>query len=157
MTTADPLFIGVDLGGTNIEAAAVRNGKILQIKKKKTRPEKGVDAVIDRIEATVRKAMKKMDAAPSDFAALCIGAPGAVDPATGMVHDAPNLDWRDVPLGPRLQERLEIPVIVDNDVNVGVLGEYVYGAGRGALHMVGIWVGTGIGGGIVVDGHALYG
>jgi len=150
-------FIGVDLGGTNIEAAVVRNGQVLTSKKKKTRPEKGAEAVIDHIEATVRKAMKKMDAEPSDFAALCIGAPGAVDTVTGIVHAAINLGWNDVPLGEELQARLGLPVFVDNDVNIGLLGEYVYGAGQGALHMVGIWVGTGIGGGVIVNGQSLYG
>ncbi len=157
MSKKEPVFIGVDLGGTNIEAAAVRNGQVLNSQKKKTKPEKGTDAVIERIAATVRKVMKKMDAQPSDFAALCIGAPGAVDTASGIVHAAPNLDWSEVPLGRELQERLGLPVFVDNDVNIGLLGEYVYGAGRGALHMIGIWVGTGIGGGIIVNGQSLYG
>ena len=151
------MFIGVDLGGTNIEAAAVCNGQVLASKKKKTRPEKGVDSVIGRIEKTVRRVFKKMDAAASDFQGLCIGAPGAVDLATGMVRAAPNLGWKDVPLGKELQARLGLPVFVDNDVNVGVLGEYVYGAGQGALHMVGIWVGTGIGGGIIVNGQLVNG
>ena len=157
MGATDRLFIGVDLGGTNIEAAAVCNGQVLASKKKKTRPEKGVDSVIGRIEKTVRRVFKKMDAAASDFQGLCIGAPGAVDLATGMVRAAPNLGWKDVPLGKELQARLGLPVFVDNDVNVGVLGEYVYGAGQGALHMVGIWVGTGIGGGIIVNGQLVNG
>jgi glucokinase len=157
MPTTDPVFIGVDLGGTNIEAAAVRNGKVLASQKNNTRPEKGAEKVIGRIADTVRQVAKKMDARPSDFAGLCIGAPGAVDPATGIVRAAPNLDWRDVPLGEGLRERLGLPVVVDNDVNIGVLGEYVYGAGRGALHMVGIWVGTGIGGGIIINGQLVNG
>jgi glucokinase len=157
MPTAEAVFIGVDLGGTNIEAAAVRNGEVLAREKKKTRPEKGADSVIDRIEETVRGVMERMGATPPDFAGLCIGAPGAVDPATGTVRTAPNLDWKDVPLGEQLRERLGLPVFVDNDVNVGLLGEYVYGAGRGALHMVGIWVGTGIGGGLIVNGQLVSG
>lgn len=158
MGSKDPIFIGVDLGGTNIEAAAVRNGKVLKSKKKKTHADEGVDVVIDRIEKTVRKLFKKMDADADDFAGLCIGAPGAVDIATGVVREAPNLaGWQNVPLGDALQERLGLPVTVDNDVNIGVLGEYVYGAGRGSLNMVGIWVGTGIGGGIVVNGQPVHG
>ena len=78
------------------EAAAVRNGEVLALKKKKTRPEKGVDSVIGRIEETVRRLFKKMDASAWDFEGLCIGAPGAVDLATGIVRAAPNLDWLDV-------------------------------------------------------------
>ncbi|MGC9398097.1 MAG: ROK family protein [Anaerolineae bacterium] len=158
MTLNEPVFIGVDLGGTNIEAAAVQNGKVLQSKKKKTHAEEGVETVLDRIEKTVRRLFEKLDAEAEDFAGLCIGAPGAIDIATGVVREAPNLPgWKNIPLGKILQERLGLPVTVDNDVNVGVLGEYVYGAGRGALDMVGIWVGTGIGGGLVVNGQPVHG
>lgn len=154
---SEPMFIGVDLGGTNVEAAAVRNGKVLASKKKKTRAEKGVEEVLDRIEAVIRKVIKKMDADPADFEAVCIGAPGVVDIQAGIVREAPNLNWQDVPLAEELRERVGIPVLLDNDVNIGVLGEHVYGAGRGALHMVGVWVGTGIGGGIIIDGKPHYG
>ncbi len=113
MPTADAVFIGVDLGGTNIEAAAVRSGEVLARKKKKTRPERGVDTVIGRIEEAVRGLMEKMDATPSDFAGLCIGAPGAVELTTGIVRAAPNLDWEDVPLGSELRARLGLPVVVE--------------------------------------------
>lgn len=89
--------------------------------------------------------------------AICVGAPGAVDHITGLVRKAPNLDWTDVPLAPILEERLGIPVFVDNDVNVGVAGEYSSGTGQGADHMVGIFVGTGIGGGVIINGELLYG
>lgn len=154
--SASPLIIGVDLGGTNIEAAAVRDGDVLASKKKKTKPYKGTEAVIDRIEKTIRKVLDKIDD-PSEVAAICIGAPGAVEPNTGIVLTAPNLGWEDVPLADELSSRFDIPVIVDNDVNVGVVGEHVHGAGQGALHMVGIFVGTGIGGGIIVDGTPHYG
>ena len=154
---SDPLIIGVDLGGTNIEAAAVRGGEVLASKKKKTRASKGVDVVIKRIGKTVRKVMDKMDNDASDYSALCIGAPGAIDPKSGVVHSAPNLNWTDVPLGERLEADLDLPVIVDNDVNIGVLGEHVYGAGKGTLNMIGIFVGSGIGGGLVVDGTPHYG
>ncbi len=158
MASKDPMFIGVDLGGTNIEAAAVQSGKVLKSKKKKTHADEGVETVLDRIEKTVRKLFDKMDAEAGDFDGLCLGAPGAVDTSTGVVREAPNLPgWQDIPLGDELEDRLGIPVVVDNDVNIGVLGEYVYGAGRGSLNMVGIWVGTGIGGGIVVNGQPLHG
>jgi glucokinase len=151
------LIIGVDLGGTNIEAAAVRGGTVLASKKKKTKADRGAEVVIDRIETTVRKMMDKMDATPSDFEALCIGAPGAVDPETGVVREAPNLNWKNVALGEQLRERFDLLVMVDNDVNIGVMGEHAYGAGKGARHMVGIFVGTGIGGGLVIDGKPHYG
>ncbi|PEN11486.1 ROK family protein [Longibacter salinarum] len=153
----DPLIIGVDLGATNIESAAVRGGDILASDKKKTRPEKGVDAVIERIAKTVRNTIDDMDASKDDFEALCIGAPGAVDIEAGVIKSAPNLGWTNVPLGDLLEEELEMPVLVDNDVNIGVLGEHVYGAGKGTLDMIGIFVGTGIGGGLVLNGTPHYG
>lgn len=102
MTTKDGLFLGVDLGGTNIEAAAVQYGEILASKKTQTQAHKGAIIVIERIEKAVREVMTKMDRPQSDFKALCIGAPGAVNLETGMVNDAPNLDWTDVPLGKEL-------------------------------------------------------
>ena len=154
---SEPIIIGVDLGATNIEAAAVRGGDILASKKKKTRAREGVDVVIERIGTTVRKVMDKMDAEAADFEALCIGAPGAVDIESGVVQSAPNLNWTNVALGDLLEEELGMPILVDNDVNVGVLGEHVYGAGKGALDMVGIFVGTGIGGGLVLNGTPHYG
>jgi len=154
---SEPIFIGVDLGATNIEAAAVRGGEVLASKKKKTRADEGVEVVFDRIEKTVRKVFAKMDAEAGDFAALCIGAPGAVDAASGIVRSAPNLDWHDVSLGAVLEERLDLPVMLDNDVNIGVMGEHVYGAGKDADDMVGIFVGTGIGGGLVINGTPHHG
>ena len=157
MGTTDGLFIGVDLGGTNIEAAAVQDGQVLASKKIKTKAGKGAKAVIKRIGKTIRAVMEKMDAQPSDFQALCIGAPGAVELETGVVNSAPNLGWKDVPLAAELQKRLGIPVFVDNDVNIGTAGEYAYGAGQGAEHMVGVFVGTGIGGGVIINGEIHYG
>lgn len=152
MTETDRLVIGVDLGGTNIEAAAVRGPAVLASKKKKTRAEEGAEAVIDRVVLTVDGVREKLGDDADEVAALCIGAPGAIDPATGVVRHAPNLDWHDVALGEALRERTGLPVSVSNDVTIGVLGEHVYGAGKGALHLVGVWVGTGIGGAVVVNG-----
>ena len=108
LSETEPLIAGVDLGGTNIEAATLRARTVLAAQKKKTKASRGAEAVIDRIETTVRTMMKKMDATPSDFEALCIGAPGAVDPDTGVVRKAPNLNWTNVPLGERLRERLDL-------------------------------------------------
>lgn len=157
MSATKGLFLAVDLGGTNIQAAVVHKGKILTSKKTVTQAKKGSEVVIDRIERVLRQMMSKIDKSPSDFEALCIGAPGAVNLETGMVNEAPNLDWINVPLGMELEARLDLPVFVDNDVNIGTAGEHAYGAGRGAHHMVGIFVGTGIGGGVIINDHLHYG
>lgn len=76
-----------------------------------------------------------------------------MDPVRGLVYEAPNLGWKDVPLGPELKKQLGVPVLVENDVNVGVVGEHALGAGQGAQELVGIFVGTGIGGGIISRGE----
>ena len=93
----------------------------------------------------------------NQFRQIGIGAPGPLDPATGVVIFAPNLGWRDVPLKAELEARVGFPTFVDNDVNVGTLGEHVFGAGRGVQNVVGIFVGTGIGGGIILQGELFHG
>jgi glucokinase len=89
--------------------------------------------------------------------AVSIGAPGAVDPEHGVVYHAPNLGWDAVPLGAKLGKLLRVPVFAENDVNVGLVGEHVLGAGRGAQDLVGIFAGTGIGGGIILQGQLYLG
>lgn len=146
--------VGVDLGGTKILVAVVdAENKVRGEAKQATRAEEGQDAVIERIVATVRKALDDADAKLSAVEALGVGAPGATDFATGVVHYAANLGWHDVPLAERLQSHLGAPVFVDNDVNVGTLAEYLLGAGQGVQHLAAMFVGTGIGGGLVVNGQ----
>jgi len=152
---AGAYVLGIDLGGTKILAAVVdEDGRIVARAKNATRPDLGPDGVIERIVSTIQTAVKTADVTDSDVVAIGIGAPAPVNPNTGVLYAAPNLPgWDRVELGPRLHERMGIPVVVDNDVNVGTLGEYVLGAGQGAGDMVGIFVGTGVGGGIIIDGQ----
>lgn len=147
--------LGIDLGGTKILAALVdADGKIIAEAKKKTRPALGPDGVIERIVATAKEAVAAGGATLDDVLAVGIGAPGPVIFDTGVVCDAPNLPgWDSIPLGDRLKRSLNVPVFVDNDVNLGTLGEYMLGAGRGVQDMVGVFIGTGIGGGVVIDGR----
>jgi glucokinase len=149
------LAIGVDLGGTSLRAAAVdEKGRVLGRGDAKTRPQEGRKAVFERLVQVIEEACAEADA---KVGGVGIGVPGAVNAATGEVHFAPNLDWRNVPLGPELSQRVGAPVVLDNDVNVAVLGEQRFGAARGRDHVVGVWVGTGIGGGLVVDGKLVRG
>ncbi len=149
------LVVGVDLGGTKILAAVVTaDGKILGQAKRKTKPETGIESVIERIVKTVDDALGSAKVARTDVRAVGIGAPGPIDPDTGTVLMAPNLNgWENVPLAKTLSEQLGVPVFLDNDVNVGTLGEFVYGAGRGAKDVIGVFVGTGIGGGLIIGGQ----
>ncbi len=146
--------MGIDLGGTKILAAVVdTSGVIVGMAKKKTKADLGPDAVVKRIIDTATDAMTAAKTSIKEIAGVGVGAPAPVDYKTGVVYSAPNLPgWDEVPLGARLQAEFGVPVRVDNDVNLGTLGEFSLGAGRGCRHMVGVFVGTGVGGGIVVDG-----
>jgi len=152
------LVIGFDLGGTKMHAAAVdAQGHVLHSERQKTLAGDGVDAVIERMVALIGRVRNELGERAADVRALCIGVPGAVDDASGVVTTAPNLGWSDVPLAQRISSAINLPVYLDNDVRVAVLGEHAYGIGRGARTMVGIFVGTGIGGGIIVGHHAHHG
>ncbi len=150
--------VGVDMGGTNVVAAIVDSeNQVLSRKKISTDAEDGAEVTISRIADAVREAIGKAAIQPEEVRAVGIGAPGPLDPETGVVIFAPNLKWNNVPLGGTLGQNLGIPVFVENDVNVGTLGEYELGAGRGARYVVGMFVGTGIGGGIILDGELYHG
>ena len=154
----DSNVIGVDMGGTKILAAVVNaEGKILGTAKIPTKADKGASVVIDRIAHCIQKAVDKSRADTASLQAVGIGAPGPLDPGTGVVIFAPNLGWTDVPLKTELENRVGIPTFVDNDVNVGTLGEHAFGVGKGVSTLVGIFVGTGIGGGIIMDGKLFHG
>ena len=150
--------IGVDMGGTKILSAVIdAEGNILGTAKVPTKADAGTSAVIDRIADSIQKAVDKSGVDNTSIQAVGIGAPGPLDPETGIVIFAPNLGWRDVPLKTELEARVGIPTFVDNDVNIGTLGEHVFGAGKGVQNVVGIFVGTGIGGGIILQGELFHG
>ncbi|RME80755.1 MAG: ROK family protein [Caldilineae bacterium] len=158
MSASQQYYIGIDLGGTKILAAVVdETGKIHGRAKRKTVPAKmegDPPLIADRIARTAREAMEEAGLVPEEIAAIGASAPGPVDIQKGRVYRAVNLpNWeKPYDLGPELQKRLGRPVVVDNDVNVGTLGEATYGAARGFDDVIGIFVGTGIGGGVILDG-----
>lgn len=150
--------VGVDMGGTKILSAVIdAEGNILGTAKVPTKADEAPSVVIDRIADSIQKAINKSDVNEASIEAIGIGAPGPLDPVTGIVIFAPNLNWRDVRLKDELETRVGIPTFVDNDVNVGTLGEHAFGAGRGVQNVVGIFVGTGIGGGIILKGELFHG
>lgn len=152
------LYIGVDLGGTNVTAGVVdAEHHVIAREKKKTKAERGQEGVVDRIARCVREAITQAGAADERIGGVCIGAPGAIDIDKGVVVNAVNLRWKDYPLAKMLEEKLGLPVTLDNDVNVGTWGEHVAGAGRKYDDMLGIFVGTGIGGGLVIGGKLYHG
>ncbi|RKU30730.1 ROK family protein [Candidatus Poribacteria bacterium] len=150
--------VGVDMGGTKILAAIVdEEGNILGTSKIRTNAKDGSSNVIDRIADCIQMVIQGTDVSRDSIQGVGIGAPGPLDPETGVVIVAPNLGWENVPLKSELEERIDIPTYVDNDVNVGTLGEHTYGAGQGIKNIVGIFVGTGIGGGIIMNGELFHG
>lgn len=158
MAKADQRYIGIDLGGTNIQAAVmVGDGKLLARDSTKTKADQGAEAVIDRIEKVVDKVVATAGINRNDLAGLGIGAPGAINVNDGVVIKAVNLGWEDYPLAKTLKKRLDLPVLVDNDVNVGTWGAYRAGAAQKFSNVLGVFVGTGIGGGLVLGGELYHG
>lgn len=155
LSLAGTYLVGVDLGGTKIMAAVVDNrGHLVARAKMPTGAEGGPDQVLGRIQTVVEKTLEKAGVGREAVAAVGVGAPAPVDPAAGVVYAAPNLPgWDRVPLGHCLTQMLGMRVFTDNDVNVGTLGEHVLGAGQGVRDMVGVFVGTGIGGGVILGGE----
>jgi len=147
-------LIGVDIGGTNIKLALCdQRGRLKDKRTFSTTSFKGKRALIDGIMSRIEELVLGAGLKKRDIIGVGIGAPGAVDIRTGTVHYLTNIpDWREVPLGSILKKRLGIPVFVDNDVNVMALGEVYFGAGKGAVNMLCITLGTGVGGGLILDG-----
>lgn len=145
-------YLGIDLGGINVAAAVVdEEGTILGRGRLPT-PRTGAGDVADAMAAAARQAAEAADCCLNDIMAVGIGSPGAIDPLDGIVEYWSNLDFRDVPLASMLKERLGRTVYLENDANAAALGEYAAGAGRGCSSLVAITLGTGVGGGAVLDG-----
>ncbi len=146
--------VGVDLGGTQIRAVlADRKGTVIARDQRMTEADEGPAAVIARVIDSIRTVT-----GDANVAAIGIGAPGPIDPHRGIVLMGPNLPgWKHVDLRNALYEPFGVPVFVGNDANLAALAEHRYGAGRGVDHMIYITQSTGIGMGIIVDGHMLVG
>jgi glucokinase len=149
-------FVGVDLGGTSMRAAVVEHdGTVLAFAKRKTHPELGAAGVVARLGETIEKAIDLAHMRRKDIGGIGVGVPGPIDSARGVVRVAVNLgkDWTNLPLADELHKRVGLPAYIDNDVRVGALGEHSHGSGKGLDDMVAIFVGTGIGGGLVLGGQ----
>ena len=141
--------IGVDLGGTKIAAALVGEAGELESRVERPTPVESQDALLDGIVAAVG------EAGEGGFAAVGIGVPSIIDRRTRTVVGSVNIPLRDVPLARVLEERLGVPVALENDANVATLAEWRRGAGRGVDELLMLTLGTGVGGGVVTGG-ALY-
>jgi glucokinase len=151
-----PYILGIDLGGTKVLAAVMdRDGKIIARARAKTRAWRDDEGVFRTVAQTGHRALEKAGVDPDHLAAVGIGAPGPIDFGTGTIIETANLRFKNFPLGPRVAEEFSRPAIVENDVNAGTYGEFRAGAAQGAADVLGLFVGTGIGGGLILNG-ALY-
>lgn len=156
-------IVGVDLGGTNIVVGSmsVDGSEQYAMQSTPTHSEGGSSGVVDRmvemVEKTIAQTLAETGAKRSDIAGVGIGAPGPLDREKGLVIFTPNLGWRDFPLRQKISDAVGLPCSLDNDANCATLGEWWIGAARGAKNVVGITIGTGIGGGLIVDGKLYHG
>ena len=163
MTVREQFIVGIDLGGTNIAAGAMPTDGTREIAMRMapTHGEEGADGVADRIAAMVEEVIsqtqKETGADRSDFLGVGIGAPGPLDRARGLVIVTPNLGWHDYPLRDEVSRRVNLKATLDNDANCATLGEWWCGAAKGGRNVVGITIGTGIGGGLIFDGKLYHG
>ncbi|MFO7696174.1 MAG: ROK family protein [Anaerolineae bacterium] len=151
------LAVGVDLGATSLYAAVVDvdSGERLGEEKAKSRAELGADAVTGRVVRVIKRAISKAGIKKAQVVGVGVGVPGPVLTDQGLVLSLTNMGptWKQYPLGARLAESLGLRVIIDNDVNVGAVGEHRFGAGRGTQDMIAMFVGTGVGGGVIINGR----
>jgi len=146
---------GIDLGGTKIQAAVVDvDGNVRGEARQPTPTSGGPAGVARAMEEALREAATAAGIAPAELAGVGVGSPGDADGATGIVSGARNLpDWKgSFPLGGTLAKALDADVKIGNDVQVAVEGEYALGAGKQHDSLLGVWWGTGVGGGIILDG-----
>ena len=151
------LAIGVDLGGTNLRAAVVdlSQGEVLVRQQVPTNGYEGHQRVIARMAELIQAILKAGDFAQDQIRSIGVGVPGTPDLEQGVVRLLPNLpgQWRDVPLGTELEQQINLPVRLINDVRAITLGEWAYGAGKGLNTVICYAIGTGIGGGLVINGQ----
>ncbi len=156
-------IIGVDLGGTSIQVGVVPvgGGTVLGMRSMPTDAHVGAKFVVDRmvsmIEGVRREAVREGGLKDEDFLGVGLGSPGPLDRDTGTVIETPNLGWRNFPLRDLIERATGLEAELDNDANCAALGEWWRGAGRGVDIMLGVTMGTGIGGGMVLNGEVYHG
>ncbi len=150
--------LGIDLGGTNIVAGVVdENYNIVATAKCKTNCPRPTDEIIDDMAKVALEAIENAGLSVSDIEAAGVGAPGSIDPVNGIVVYSNNLDFYDVEMGKALKERTGIDFYLENDANAAAYGEFIAGAGKGTNNFVMITLGTGVGGGVIIDGKIFAG
>lgn len=151
-------WAGFDLGGTKMLAKIFdAQYKTLGKKRRKTKGHAGVEQGLDRMIQTIYQALEEAGLTSAELAGIGVGCPGPLDLEQGIIFEAPNLGWYNAPVKQVLEKEFGCPVILCNDVDAGVFGEYRFGAAREASSTLGIFPGTGIGGGAVYRGQLIQG
>lgn len=159
MSNYDLPILAVDLGGTKILTALVsRKGKIIARERCLTLADEGPAPVIERLLSAVDSILRLRKLSPSELDSISIAAAGAVDLEKGLVTLSPNLPgWHDVPLAKVVREKYRVKVFLVNDASAAALGEHRFGSGKGVNNLVFLTIGTGIGGGIIINGELYQG
>jgi len=161
-TTSKPYVVGVDLGGTNVRAAVIDRASeqiVARGENISSRGMEGPELTAMQIATAARTALDGAGADAAQVLGVGVAVPGHVKAKEGLVKWAPNFkdQWKDVPIASLIERHLGLPVQIGNDANLAALGEFRFGAGRAVRHLVMVTLGTGIGGGIIVDGKLLDG
>lgn len=139
-------IIGIDLGGTNIRGGLVCKDKLTTITSQKINAHGSEEEVLQQLFTLTDKLINH------SVTAIGIGVPGLADTVQGIVYDVVNIpSWKEVPLKKRMEDRYQVPVVINNDANCFALGEFYFGKGKGSNSMVGLSIGTGLGSGIIIN------
>ncbi|HEX9934296.1 MAG TPA: ROK family protein, partial [bacterium] len=152
MTKDQELFIGIDLGGTNIKGGLVDgNGTVLSEKTVPTGASESAEHTLNQMASLIRALIVEVKK-PKAVAGVGIGLAGQVDHKGGVFIEGPNVpNWKNIRVAREIEKIVHLPVLLDNDAHVAALGEYAYGAGRGVSNMLMVTLGTGVGGGLILD------
>lgn len=155
----DKYYIGIDLGGTNMKGSIFNeNMNAICEQRLSTEADKGSEHVLNRMNNLIGSMLNYRSLKNENIACVGIGVPGLLNINEGISMFSPNFsDWENVPVVSWFEERLKVPIFIDNDVRVNLYGEWYFGAGKGSKNVVLLTLGTGLGSGIVMDGHVLYG
>jgi len=158
MASNNSCYLGIDLGASSVKAGVLSADKQLLSTVAVPTARRKRQAVLDAIVDSARQAVARAHLALTDIAAVGIASPGPIDLNAQVICDSPNIeDWRNVPLGKILKDALGRPTVLENDANAAALGEFHLGAGQGTRVMALFTLGSGIGGGVVIDGQVLHG
>ena len=146
-------IISIDMGGTKVLASIINKEEgIVARLKVPTNPDSGGNSYVETLASTVNSIIDKSKLKEKHIKAVCLGVPGSVNPYTGIIDLAPNIGLKNFNIKEKLQSKINLPVLVENDVNLGALGIKYFGVGKKASDMLAVFIGTGIGGGLILNG-----